>query len=285
MTFTTRFKYAVLTGLLSATVFSCEIINPSEEIPAYLDIDKVSFTTTTGQGSASQKITDVWVDVDNTAQGVYEIPKIFPVLKNGSTYLLLSAGILDNGIAATRAIYPFYFPDTLTLDLEAKKIYSLTPHFTYRTATKFSFIEDFEAGNIFSLITGDTGLVRTSSAGNVFEGNYSGYIYLDADHPVYEGRTTSSFVIERGSPVYVELNYKCDQQFEIGLYGNTSLGVVSNYKWNINPKDTWNKIYLNMGQDVTDLDASSLQIQIRAVFDTSNSSSHIYLDNVKLVNF
>lgn len=277
--------YILSIGLISAIAPSCELINPEEQIPAYLQIDNVTLTTGTGQGSASHKITDVWIDADNTVQGVYEIPKVFPLLNDGATYLLISAGILDNGISSTRTIYPFYYPDTLTLDLEATKVYKLTPHFAYRPTTKFSFIEDFEAGNLFSLIAGDTGLIRTSETSTVFEGNFSGYIYLDASHNLYEGRTTNSFVVQMGSPVYVELNYKCDQPFEVGLYGTTSLGHTSLYKWNINPKETWNKIYLNMGKDVLDMDASSIQIQIRAVFDGAQESSHIYLDNIKLVNY
>ncbi|MBK9732176.1 MAG: hypothetical protein IPO83_12975 [Chitinophagaceae bacterium] len=285
MNISTLIRYILFTGLISAILPSCELINPPEEIPAYLQIDDVSLTVAAGQGSASHKITDVWIDAENTAQGVYEIPTLFPLLNNGPTYLLISAGILDNGISSTRAVYPFYFPDTLTIDLQEKQVYKITPHFTYRTATKFSFIEDFEAGNIFELISGDTGLVRTNEAGNVFEGNFSGDIYLDPNHTVYEGRTTSSYVIEKGSPVYVELNYKCDQQFEVGLYATTNIGHTSMYKWNINAKDTWNKIYLNMGKDVLDLDASSIQVQIRAVFDNLQESSHIYIDNVKLVNY
>ncbi|MEO6167203.1 MAG: hypothetical protein ABIO98_06770 [Chitinophagales bacterium] len=285
MSISTLIRCVVFIGLLSAILPSCELINPAEQIPAYLQIEEVSLTTSSGQGSASHKITDVWIDADNTAQGVYEIPKVFPLLNNGATYLLISAGIMDNGISATRVIYPFYFPDTLTMDLEEKKIYALSPHFNYRTATLFSFIEDFEAGNLFTLITGDTGLVRINNAEGVFEGNYSGEIYLDADHPLYEGRTATSFVIEKGSPVYLEMNYKCDQQFEVGLYGTGGLGNIVLYKWNINPKDTWNKIYLNMGKEVIDLNSDLLQVQIRAIFDNTNTSSHIYLDNIKLVNF
>ncbi len=277
-------QYILSIGLIAAITPSCELINPAEQIPAYLQVDNVTLSTNSGQGSASHKITDVWIDADNAAQGVYEIPKVFPLLNNGATYLIISAGILDNGISSTRAIYPFYYPDTLTLDLEATKVYKLTPHFSYRTNVKFSFIEDFEAGNLFSLIAGDTGLIRTSATANVFEGNFSGYIYLDSSHNLYEGRTTTSFTISRGSPVYVELNYKCDQPFEVGIYGTTDVGHTSLYKWNINPKDTWNKIYLNMGQDVLSMDATSIQIQIRAVFDNTQDSGHIYLDNIKLVS-
>lgn len=285
MSISTLIRCIVFIGLSSAILPSCELINPAEELPAYLQIDEVTFTASAGQGSSSHKITDVWIDADNATQGVYEIPRTFPLLNTGPTYLLISAGIMDNGISSTRVIYPFYFPDTLTMNLDEKKIYELTPHFNYRTATKFSFIEDFEAGNLFTLISGDTGLVRTNEGTEVFEGNYSGEIYLDADHPIYEGRTATSFSIEKGSAVYLEMNYKCDQEFEVGLYGTGNLGNIILYKWNINPKDTWNKIYLNMREEVIDLNSDLLQVQIRAVFDNKNTSSHIYLDNIKLLNF
>lgn len=281
----TFIRYVVFVGLLSAILPSCELINPAEEIPAYLQIDDVVLSVSEGQGSGSHKITDVWIDAENAVQGVYEMPATFPLLNNGPTYLLISAGIMDNGISSTRVAYPFYFPDTMTMDLEEKKIYQLTPQFSYRSATKFSFIEDFEAGNLFGQIAGDSSLIRVNEEELVFEGGYSAYIYLDADHPVYEGRTANSYEIERGSPVYLELNYRCDQAFEVGLYGTSGFGNISLYKWNINPKETWNKIYLNMGDDVLDLDSDVIQVQIRAVFNGSNTSSHIYLDNIKLVNF
>jgi len=279
-------NYYLWAGFICTGLLSCEIINPAEEIPAYLNVDTVTFTASELQGTSSQKITDVWFDINGGIQGVYEIPITFPVLNTGTAKAVISAGIMNNGISATRVIYPFFFPDTLTLDLEEKEIYPLSPHFTYRTVSKFSFIEDFEAGNILLQIAGDSNLVRTSDVSQVFEGSYSGYIYLNKEHDVYEGRTANSYPIPNGSPVYLEMNYKCDQVFEIGFYTTlTGVGSISLYKWIINPKENWNKIYLDMGGDLLALQADELQVQVRANFDTTLTESRIYLDNLKLVNF
>src|SRR5438067_12211826 len=88
---------------------SCEIINPSEDIPSYLHVESFSVTTNNEtQGSNSSKITDVWVTVDGKALGTYELPATLPVLATGSHDVILSPGILINGIAATRTAYPFY---------------------------------------------------------------------------------------------------------------------------------------------------------------------------------
>jgi hypothetical protein len=282
----TPYFLSLISGFCLTCFSSCEIINPEEGIPAYLKIEEFTLTTSAGQGSSSHRITDVWAYADEQLAGIYEIPKTFPVLDSGSTQLVLSAGIWDNGIAETRVIYPFYFPDTVTLFLEPAKTYTLKPRFTYRPSTKFYFIEDFEAGNIFDQINGDTNMVRISGGGDVFEGAFSSAIYLDTVRSAYEGRSSTPYPLMAGNPAYLELNYKCDQEFEVGLYG-TQFGISAfSYAWNINPKENWNKIYLNLGPQVTSFSADEYQILIRAVLDsTKRNQSTIYLDNIKLVSY
>jgi hypothetical protein len=108
-------------------------------------------------------------------------------------------------------------------------------------------------------------------------------IYLDSDHHITkeEHRPIHYRKISR----YLEMNYKCDQAFEVGLYGTLLATTVFYYKWKVNPKDYWNKIYLDMGSDVNSLGADNYQILIRAVYDNTLTASHIYLDNIKLVSF
>lgn len=274
-----------IAGCFISVIYSCDVINPSEGVPAYLQIDTFSFSVLPDEGTASTKITDVWVYDESTIVGAYEMPKTFPVLDSGSTQMIFAGGIWDNGISETRVPYPFYFPDTVTLNLESGKILPFTPHFSYRPSTKFYFIEDFEAGNLFNQLDGDTNMIRTTDAADVFEGVGGGVIYLDHNHSFYQGRTSGSYALPKGQPVYLEMNYKCDQSFQVGLFGIQNAINVFYYKWTINPKDFWNKIYLNMGNDVTSLQADTYQILIKAVFDSTRTDSHIYLDNIKLVSF
>ena len=274
-----------LSGCFITSLFSCNLINPTEGIPSYLQIDTFGFSVLPGQGTASTKITDVWVYNENSLVGAYEMPKTFPILDSGPTKLIFSPGIWDNGISETRVIYPFYFPDTITLNLQPGKISPINPHFTYRPSTKFYFDEDFEAGNLFSQFGGDTNMVRIMDIEDVFEGGFSGKISLDHEHPYYQGISGSSYTFPIGEPVFLELNYKCDQPFQVGLYGTQAAGSIFYYKWTINTKQNWNKIYLDMGADVGSLGADSYQILIKAVFDSTRTSSDIYLDNIKLVSY
>lgn len=281
----TPYFILLLSGCLATCLTSCNLINPEEGIPAYLKVDTFSFTATQGQGSSSNRITDVWAFNDGQIAGAFEMPVTFPVLDSGSTEMVLSPGIWDNGISETRVIYPFYYPDTVTLNLEPAKTYTVVPHFTYRSNTKFYFIEDFEAGNIFAKVDGDTAIIRTSNPDEVFEGATSAAIHLDKDHNYFEGRTSAGYGLSEGEPVYLELNYRCDQPFQVGIYASVSGIEASLYKWTINPKSYWNKIYLNMGYDIGQLQADKYQIQIKATYDESQTTTHIYLDNIKLVSY
>jgi hypothetical protein len=274
-----------IAGCFITCFYSCDLVNPAERIPTFIQVDTFSFSVLPGQGTSSTKITDVWVFDENSIVGAYEMPKTFPIIDSGSTRIIFSAGIWDNGISETRVEYPFYYPDTTTLNLKPGKTLMFTPHFTYRPSTKFYFIEDFEAGNLFNKINGDTNMIRITGAANVFEGGGSGAIFLDPDHRFYEGRTSSSYILPKGQPVYLEMNYKCDQAFEVGLYGTLLATTIFYYKWKINPKDYWNKIYLNMGNDVNSFGADNYQILIRANYDSTETTSHIYVDNIKLVSF
>ncbi len=271
--------------MLFTCTISCSIINPDEQIPAYIKIDTVTFTASPGQGTSSQKITDIWLYENEGLLGAFEVPALIPVLASGATSVILTPGIWDDGISAVRVQYPFFFPDTTTLDFVDGNTIHVSPHIIYRTGTKFYFNEDFEAGNLFSQIGGDTNMIRINMFEEIFEGNYSGAIYLDKDRPVYEGRSSSSYNFPDGQPVYLEMNYKCEQPFEIGLYGKQQGATVYYYKWTINTKGSWNKIYLDMGADVTQLKADDYQILIRAVLSSDRSSSKIVLDNIKLVSF
>jgi hypothetical protein len=275
----------LIPGCLAACLSSCDVINPEEGVPAYLKIDTFTFTAASGQGSASNRITDVWAFSDGSVAGIFELPQTFPVLDSGTTQMVLGAGIWDNGISETRVIYPFYYPDTITLDLQPAKTYTVVPHFTYRSNTKFFFVEDFEAGNIFNKIDGDTAIIRTDNPDEVFEGGRSGAIYLDQDHNYFEGETSAEYALDAGEPVYLELNYRCDQPFQVGLTALDSGIEATVYKWTINPKSFWNKIYLNMGPDVGSLKADEYRILIKATYDASQTTTHVYLDNIKLVSY
>src|SRR5437667_393578 len=85
-------------SLFCLSVFtSCELISPPGEIPSYLRIDTVKLKTNYPlQGSASNKINNAWIYIDNQLAGVFGVPCTIPVLSSGKHRVLVSAGVRVN---------------------------------------------------------------------------------------------------------------------------------------------------------------------------------------------
>lgn len=108
--------------LLEFFVWGCSKSKIEADIPAYLSIDSVFVNTNyQTQGSASHKITDIWVYLNDDFIGAFELPVKIPILKQGNHKITIKAGIKVNGIANTRTAYPFYTEYSQYIDLEKIK--------------------------------------------------------------------------------------------------------------------------------------------------------------------
>lgn len=277
---------------LATLLWQCDIINPDEATPAYLQIDEFAFATQAGQGSSHQKITEVWVFINGEFLGVYDLPATLPVLAFGPTVVRLEAGIRDNGISSTPEIYPFYEPFTANLNLEAGITTRISPSTRYVDDAKFGFIEDFEDGRprIFvEQLTGDTPIERIQTG--VFEGAYSGHLVLTKEgNPVVELASGNNFsdLTSGGVYVYLEVTYKSDAAVAWGIVGpgDPILGPEGFFDLGFTPNDDWNKIYFNLSQTVFDANQDTYKIGLQAfLLDTSPDTANVYLDNIKLVHF
>ncbi len=287
------------TFLLIVIVSSCDIINPSEEIPAYLYISEFELTTEPSlHGSDSEKILYAWVHVNNEFIGAYSLPALVPVLKSGTQEITVNAGIKDNGISLTPEIYPFYETYRQTLDLQAGIVDTLYPSITYKDDIGIA-IEDFEDINL--LFTDDRDgntstrievVSRSENPEKVFEGDGSGIIRLDKDNPFIEVATKIDELFtglqEENIYVYLEINYKSDVNVIFGVIGHDNGFVTPYYDPGFSSKDNWNKIYFNLSPLVFELNAEAYQIVLTAGLPSENEiftmdNAEILLDNIKLV--
>lgn len=177
--------------------YSCEIINPSEQIPSYVAVDSVAVSITNpSQGSASHNISDCWLYVNNKLIGVFEIPFTIPVLEAGLQDIQIEPGIKNSGGNAAREIYPMmngYYLDTV---LEEKGILKLNPVFEYRPVN-FALVEDFEdIGFEFQVSEQSDTVISLVSGANAFEGK-SMHFSVDAERPKFECRSSQLFEIEK----------------------------------------------------------------------------------------
>jgi hypothetical protein len=240
--------------------------------------------------SSSVKIKDVWVYVDNAFQGAYELPARFPVLNTGEHRVLLSPGILLNGIASTRSPYPFYRGHFEDVNLAANGELKMNPVTSYFDSVKCNYCEDFE-GVGFSLTattTSDTVMYQLPDGDpGIFEGSGSGVVYVDSDNPKFEVTSTTAYGLPgSGAAVFLELDYKINQHMSVGLLIN-SPGLPTKQEVNItlNPTETWNKIYVQLGYTVSAYPNSTFQIFFGAIKDPAVTKGEFYFDNIKVVSY
>lgn len=273
------YKYLIL--LLF--IYSCDIINPEEPIPSYIEISNFDLNTNHNQGSNSENIQDVWVYLNDNLQGIYETPATFPVIQEGFHKIELKAGIKRNGISASRSYYPFYTSYILdSIQLTTDSIISITPDITYNIST-IPFIEDFENTgiNLTSSGNSDTTIITKNDIMSL-EGNY-GLAQLNENQNIFECSTYENFVFSNSQNVYIELDYKSDVQFAVGLYINTPLEIIQEPFIYINPKESWNKIYIDLSQQIN-LYSNAISFNIWIGFTSAEQKiKNLLIDNFKVV--
>ncbi|MEC9208967.1 MAG: hypothetical protein VX762_00910 [Bacteroidota bacterium] len=275
-----------LTCILFISIFlfsSCRKTDLNNGIPSYISIPSVDLSENPNQGSSSHKITDVWVYFDNDLQGIYPLPANFPVLKEGKQNISIKAGIKNNGIAATRKNYPFYDFHTEEITLKKDSITIINPEVSYFENTSFHII-DFEIGSKKFEETPSSDTTFLINNDTMFEGN-SGGVHLASPHLTFEIATDAIHLPKIGTPIYVELNYKCNTSFQIGVFADFNPTIVTTSLVTVNPKNEWNKIYVDLTSAIINtLQANNHKVFISMRRDINSAEvAELYLDNFKVV--
>jgi len=275
--------------LASISLCTCKVVDPAEDIPSYVRIERIDLVNvnTQVQGTAAQQLTEAWVYVDNELIGGFELPATIPVLNAGEKNIKVAAGVLQNGINATRAIYPFFrFHDT-TATLARGQTLTLRPRVEYFTSVTYAWLENFEnPGLSLNDMPGApfTNIFKKDTIpGHAFEGNGCGYVRLDAD--TFECRVQSSGNYDLptdGHPVYLELHYKCNNPFVVGMMTDQNEARP----WiTVNPSATWNKIYIDLTSTASQQPiANTFKIYFAMPKQSDVSVAEIFLDNIKLLH-
>ena len=278
-------KPFLLISVISIIFVSCEIINPAEQIPSYISIDSYILNTVeSAQGPSNHTITDVWVTVNGDFIGVYEIPAHFPVLVDGDASIYIMAGIKNNGIAASRENYPFYERYQMDTVLIPGQTLSITPVAKYYEEVVFDWFENFEDPGI-SLDTTYTSLVSVDDT--IINGSKVGLVKLSDAKYVFKAETINKFDFPvDNTTLYMEMDYKNNTSFIIGLMINNMEQVVDQPIISMNPVDDWNKIYIDLSYySATNNYADHYSVYIYAIKPDTMDNALIMFDNLKLVHF
>lgn len=281
-------------SLITLLLSSCSWFDKQEDQPSYIYIDKFSLATTSTQGSNSENITDAWVYVDGNPLGVFALPCVIPVLKEGNVRFTLFAGVKDDGRSTARNIYPFYTSYVENFSLTRGQVDTIHPSCNYFDPPIAKIDkEDFEdAGVKFTLDPTSTApIVKTNVTGEVKEGLYSGKIEMTSSDLLSKNYYTVNFVFPRnGKSVYVELDYKSNIDFVVGLEVNEPSNIISldnttiKASYDDNNNLIWKKIYVNLTELVNfHVNATSFRVYVKAVNIDAQNGLFTLIDNFKVV--
>lgn len=269
---------------------SCNKSKYKVDIPSYLEIKYIQVSTdTVTEGSNADGISDAWVFVDDISVGTFELPAMIPVVEEGVHRISIFAGIKISGISTVRGVYPFFRVHEINIDLTPGETTVLNPEVSYYSGLNFAWIEDFNLGqSMIKSGLSDTMLILENVEGNSKLGPNSAVIYIDQSNPYFEARTKDGFFTPpQGFTVYLELSYKTENLFSVGVFKNTLAGLEKVTPFlAIYPNSEWNTIYIEFTDYMKiHTDALSFEIYFSALLESGLSSATIYIDNAKLIHY
>lgn len=272
----------------SFCISSCDIINPAEPVPTYVHVDTFSFAGNNLLGTSSRKITTVYAYLNNQSLGTFDLPVTFPVILDKKSRLQLTAGIDYNGFGGIPAQYPFYTSYIDSLSPEPGLVKTIIPVTGYHSLSKMIYNADFENANPFQEVNpGDTPMIRVTHPDQVFEGSGSGLIYLTSAQDSSVITNSDAFSLPEKTDVYLEINYKSNIPFTVGLvtipFGVTRMQYLAGF----NPRDTWNKVYIDLKTFASTYRGGNFNLLIRAIKENAQKGKdgYVLFDNIKIVSF
>lgn len=280
-------------ALLSVVLCSsgCELINPDEQIPAFLRMEQYEISTTGNQGYPVHNLTDAWVYLDEELIGVYELPASIPILSSGATPLRIQPGMRVSGLVGQRSSHPFLndLRPTLTLLPDSHLVYN--PTVTYKDNAVFKWLESFEGAGLSLVATAQNQGVLTRIQGEeAFAGQSLKMTLSSSNQLLMECATALAYTLPKaGAPVILEFSYRNNNRLVVGLISGTPTGVRQTTIMVVNASpDAWKHVYVNVGETVSSsslANASGHQVFFGFIRDEGiEGEAFAIIDNVKLIH-
>lgn len=277
-------------------LFACQQKNPQ---PVWLSLSEWQLNPSDqpvgNEGQLTHNFSDVCVYVDGKMIGIFELPCKIPVIAQGKVSVVMYPVIRNNGIAATKKIYPFVIPHTEQLDLNPGETYSIDLQTRYANETHF-WIEDFNSPNIQVITEGapvNASLIRNNNPLYALPGgDFYGQIHLTTSDSLWIGYTDPTMNLPgSGAEVYLEIDYRNTNGILTGLIEISPDNQKKQHpNVTINPQHLselkWKKIYIDL-KDIVSNAPSSAQFShyFRTILNSGEIESDIYIDNIKVVHF
>lgn len=283
-----------LIGIISTVLLlsGCVKNNPD---PAWLEVTEWTLLENQDliniEGELSHNFSDAWVYVNDKIIGVFEVPFKIPVLQSGTCNIKLYPTVRNNGIAATKKIYPFVDRYEITAELVQNKTLTINPVTQYNSYTQF-WIEDFEDAAIkmnTDPTSADTMIVGTDP--QIMKWNRYGISTLNSIDTNWVAYTSQELALPKGQEVYLEVDYYNTNAVVTGVIAlSSSSAPKNNENIRLNSQDPasvkWKKMYIDLKEIVSNSGtATSFLMSFQSKLDDGDSEGFIVLDNIKVVHF
>jgi hypothetical protein len=290
----------LLVPIMVLALSGCDIINPKEELPAYISFQdpQVVIDETTGF-STNAGIRNIWLYHGGFLQGVYQIDpeidtngRVIPFLQLDKSDFFIDGGMYETGQSSFQIPHPFW--DRITFNWEAPvgDTLVLTPRFHYVDPSNYitPVVEHFEGGSIDFLPFG-SGLIQDSTflkvrQDDVFHGTGVGYVQFGPGDRWFEVINGTGFYSTQASNIFAEITYKNTIPFTVGLIYQSSQGTLSTEIVTVNPSSTWNTIYVHMITEVRNIINSTGPSTIFWLWlkaDGEGNEGYIRFDDIRVI--
>lgn len=294
----------VLACVVSLTMTTCQktdtdaayiVINKEDITVSYDELELSQFNSTSGL--TAHEFTDIWVTVNGEKLGTWELPCRVPVLDEGYVEVRLNPGIALNGMSTTRPEYPFVQYDLQKVKLTKGQETTLVPKFKYyKTNLYFPLVENFEsAGTSFASTDtsqhvyvqkiDDPDLIYRNPYDDADLNTYSGLVQLKDSIKSFEIASGQLKLPGAGKSVFLELNYKCDEDLYTGLVIIQSNTVPTHESLVVlrGTNGVWKKAYINLTLAVSrNTTASGFKVLLSGS-KNNRDVANFYFDNIRVL--
>jgi hypothetical protein len=274
---------------------SCLKNNPQ---PAWLEVTQWTLQSNPGlsgnEGELSHNFSEAWVYVDDEIIGVFEVPFKIPILKTGQVNIKIYPAVKNNGVSATKKVYPFMEVYEVNAELIANQTLTLQPTTRYSVITNF-WIEDFEDPlNLKIEVDQNTSAILSTQTDNQdlqwFNGNFYGKINLNTTDSSWIASTNEQLNIPKNREAYLEIDYYNTNSLLTGVLWVSPTSIVDNANYQLNAQSPenvrWKKIYIELKELIGFAPAGTNILQsLKALLDDGKNATEIRLDNIKVVYF
>jgi hypothetical protein len=284
--------YRASIAIVFITLFSqCKVFDNEVVVPSYVYVAGYRLETAIdgSQGDSTSKIVDAWVYDNGSVVGSFGIPALIPIQKKGNVEIGVDAGVLKSGQDYERMPNPLLTRAYFTIDAQPEKIDTIVPVFKYVPRAKFKFIEDFDRVGLrftkFYSMPGDTIIYVNSGDSARTPGKNSGMIVLTDSTDYFRLITIDPYNLTGlNLPSVLELDYNSDVILYIGMFANLATGVKQIPLFNAFPTNGWNKVYINLTDEVA---VNPMNTEYKIYIDVYRAKGtprpKIVIDNVKLI--